>query len=158
MDRFDWKLVGKREVFIPYNTNRTLVPAKDSDVLVSGYLNPDHVRWELHRTWVVEATLAAGQRHPVSKARYFVDEDSWIAVLAERYDARGQLWRVPFSLPVVMPDMPGVFSINWGVYDLIGGTSYISGLMNEQKVQMKMMPRYSDKVFTPASLTGESLR
>ncbi|MES1265061.1 MAG: DUF1329 domain-containing protein, partial [Variovorax sp.] len=55
LDRFDWRLLGKKEIFIPYNTNRTHAPAKDSEVLGSRFLNPDHVRWELHRVWVVEA-------------------------------------------------------------------------------------------------------
>jgi hypothetical protein len=158
LDRFDWKLVGKREVFIPYNTNRIMLPAKASDVLMAGHLNPDHVRWELHRVWVVEATLREGQRHVVSKARYYVDEDSWLAALGERYDARGQLWRVPFSLPIAMPDLPGILSINWGSYDLIGGTSYVGALNNEHKDQGKMTPRHPDNIFTPAGLTGESLR
>ena len=61
-DRFDWKIVGKQEMLIPYNSNRLHTPTKDSDVLLANHLNPDHVRWELHRVYVVEATLKAGQR------------------------------------------------------------------------------------------------
>lgn len=159
MDRFDWKLVGKREMFIPYNSNRTMQPLKDSDVLMPGHLNPDHVRWELHRVWVVEATLKPGQRHPAAKSRYFVDEDSWIAVLGERYDAKGQLWRVPFGLPTVLPDLPGLIELNWGVYDLIGGTSYVGVMMNEQKDQGRLMAQpWPESNFLPAALTGGSLR
>ena len=52
-DRFDWKLVGKQEMLIPYNSNRLHTPAKDSDVLLANHINPDHVRWELHRVYVV---------------------------------------------------------------------------------------------------------
>ena len=61
-DRFDWKIVGKKEMVVPYNSNRTMVPAKDLDVVGPKHLNPDHVRWELHRVWVLEATLKPGQR------------------------------------------------------------------------------------------------
>ncbi len=60
LDRFDWKLLGKQEMYIPYNGNRLLQPQKDEAVLSAHHLNPDHVRWELHRMWVVEATLRAG--------------------------------------------------------------------------------------------------
>lgn len=106
LERYDWKLVGKKEMYIPYNSNRTLVPSKDTDVLGPNHLQPDHVRWELHRVWVVEASLKPGQRHTSAKSRYYVDEDSWWPVLADRWDANAQLWRMPFSIPVAMPDLP----------------------------------------------------
>jgi hypothetical protein len=64
-----------------------------SDLLMAHHLNPDHVRWELHRVWVVEANLKPGQRHQAPKSRYYVDEDTWVAVLGDRWDANGQLWK-----------------------------------------------------------------
>lgn len=158
MDRFDWKLVGKKEVFIPYNTNRTFQPAKDSDVLGTRHLNPDHVRWELHRVWVVDATLKAGQRHTSPKSRYYVDEDTWHAVTADRFDANGQLARVPFSLPIVMSDVPATATVTWGIYDLTAGSSYINGIVNERKAAYKPMPAYKDAVFTPDAMSGEGVR
>ncbi len=158
LDRFDWKLVGKKELFIPYNSNRTNVPSSDAALLGPGHLNPDHVRWELHRVWVVEATLRAGQRHPVAKSRYYVDEDTWSGVLAERWDSKGQLWRVAFTLPIAMPDVPATAAVTWGVYDLIGGTSFIATLMNEQSEQLAIPAKpYAPVIFTPDSL-AESLR
>jgi hypothetical protein len=30
----------------------------------------DYVRWELHRVWVVEATLAPGKRHVIPRRRF----------------------------------------------------------------------------------------
>ncbi|WP_310349158.1 DUF1329 domain-containing protein [Pelomonas aquatica] len=158
LDRFDWKLVGKKEVFIPYNSNRTHTPAKDADVLGSRFLSPDHVRWELHRVWVVEATLKPGQRHTSPKSRYYIDEDSWQAVLAERYDANGQVARVPFGLPTVMSDVPATAIVTWGVYDLTSGASYINGLLNERRTPYKPMPAYKDVVFTPDAMAGEGVR
>lgn len=157
-DRFDWKLVGKQEMLVPYNSNRTMVPAKDLDVVGEHHLNPDHVRWELHRTWVVEATLKAGQRHTSPKSRYYVDEDSWIAVLGDRWDSKNQLARTQFSIPVAMPDMPAQVGTVWGVYDLTSGAMFVNLLQNQKGVQTKVMPPYKDEVFTPDAMSGEGVR
>ncbi len=62
-DRFDWKLVGKQEMYVPYNTNKVQNAAQPQDLLGKHHLNPDYVRWELHRVWVLESTVAAGKRH-----------------------------------------------------------------------------------------------
>lgn len=159
MDRFDWKLVGKREMYIPYNSNRILVPTKDSDIIGPHHLNPDHVRWELHRVWVVEASLKPGKRHTSPKSRYYIDEDSWWPVMGERWDANGELWRVPFSIPVAMPDIPAVVGTVWGVYELLSGTYFATQLMNESKEQYKILsPRLSETHFAPDALAGESVR
>lgn len=158
MDRFDWKLLGKKEIYIPYNSNRTLGVPKDRDVLGARHLNPDHVRWELHRVWVVEATLKPGQRHTAPKSRYYIDEDSWIAVTADRFDASGQLTRVPFALPAVLSDVPATVGVTWGVYDLTAGSSFVNGLVNERKAAYKPVSPYKDAVFTPDAMSGEGVR
>ncbi|MFY9812124.1 DUF1329 domain-containing protein [Aquabacterium sp.] len=159
LDRYDWKLVGKKEMFIPYNSNRTLVPTKDSDVLGPKHLNPDHVRWELHRVWVVEAALKPGQRHAAPKSRYYIDEDSWWPVLADRWDAKGQLWRTGYSTPVAMPDLPGQVGLGWGVYDLLAGNYVAMELVNEQPMQYQTVsPRYKESHFSPENLGGAGVR
>lgn len=159
LDRFDWKLVGKKEMYIPYNSNRILVPSKDSDIIGPRHLNPDYVRWELHRVWVVEATLKPGQRHTSPKSRYYVDEDSWVPVLGDRWDANGQLWRMPFSIPVVMPDIPAVVGSPWGMYDLLSGNYFAMELMNTYNEQYKVMsPRLPETHFTSDALAGEGVR
>lgn len=158
-DRFDWKVVGKKEIIIPYNSNRLHVPANDSDVLGKHHLNPDYVRWELHRVWVIEATLKAGQRHQAPKSRYYVDEDTWVAVLGDRWDANNQLWKTLWSHPVVMPDLPATTpQQQFGFNDLISGTWYASGVVNGRQQQYKIMPSYKDGVFTPDALAGEGIR
>lgn len=158
-DRFDWKLVGKKEIYIPYNSNRIMVPTKDSDILGTRHLNPDYVRWELHRVWVVEATLKPGQRHTSVKSRYYVDEDTWWPVLADRWDANGQLWRMPYSIPVAMPDIPAVVGTVWGAYDLLGGGYVAEELMNTSKEQYKLLlPAPGDAHFSPDALTGDGGR
>ncbi len=157
-DRFDWKLIGKQEMLIPYNSNRSLVPAKAADLVTPKHLNPDHVRWELHRVWVVEASLKPGQRHQVARARYYVDEDSWMAVLGDRWDGNGQLWKTTWALPFVMPDLPGVYMGANGFYDLLTGSYFANDVANEKKAQFELMPRYKDSVFTPEAMAGEGLR
>lgn len=158
LDRFNWKLIGKQEMLIPYNSNRSMTPTKDFDIVGEHHLNPDHVRWELHRVWVVEATLTDGQRHTSPRSRYYVDEDSWIAVLGDRWDAKGQLARAVFTLPVAMPDIPAQVAGVWGVYDLISGSMFVSFLQNEKKLQTKIMGKYKDEVFTPDAMAGEGIR
>ena len=96
MDRYDFKLVGKQEMIVPYNAFK-LVYAKDPhEATTPNHLNPDFVRWELHRVWVVEATLKEGKRHIYAKRMFYIDEDSWAAVASDQYDARGALFRSGF--------------------------------------------------------------
>ena len=68
MDRFDFKLVGKKEMLVPYNAYAAVYQAKQDDLLKPNHLNPDLVRWELHRVWVVEATLKRRQAPRLQQA------------------------------------------------------------------------------------------
>jgi hypothetical protein len=158
LDRFTWKLVGKKEMYIPYNSNRSIAVPKDTDLVLSSHLNPDHVRWELHRVWVVEADVAPGQRHIAPKGKYYVDEDTWNAVLADRWDAKGQLWKTMFLLPIAMPDLPGTVDLTFGYFDLVSGGGYVDNLVNEASEQNKFVAPQSDMLFRPESMTGEGLR
>jgi hypothetical protein len=117
------------------------------------------MRWELHRVWVIEANVAAGKRHLSPKRRYYLDEDTWIAVLADHWDANGQLWQMGFANPVVMPDLPATTSPQmFGFYDLISGAWYYDSALNDAAEQYKVVPRYADSVFTAESLTAEGVR
>jgi hypothetical protein len=153
LDRFDWKLVGKKEVLVPYNTNRALA-GKDLDLIGANHLNPDMVRWELHRVWVVEANLKPGMRHVAPKGRYYLDEDTWTAVLGDRWDAKGQLWKTMWQLPVMMPDLPATTPITFGFYDLLSNTWFANLVMNEKPYQYKSAPRYPESTFSPDSLNS----
>lgn len=158
IDRFDWKLAGKKEMLIPYNGNRLLQPKTDAEVLGKNYLNPDFVRWELHRVWVVDATLRNGQRHQAPKARYYCDEDSWNCVLADRWDANGQLWKTLWAQTFVAPDLPGTVIGAFGYTDLLSGTGFVGNLYNAKAAQYPIKPRYPDSVFTPEAMAGEGVR
>jgi hypothetical protein len=157
-ERFEWKIIGKKEVYIPYNSNRMHTPTKDSDLLMANHLNPQHVRWELHRVWVVEANLKAGQRHMAPRSLYYMDEDTWVAVLGDRWDASGQLWKTLWSNPVVMPDLPATTpQQQWGFKDLQSGTWYAS-VVNERPQHYKIVPRRPDSYFSAQALAGEGVR
>ncbi|MCU6499002.1 DUF1329 domain-containing protein [Rugamonas sp. A1-17] len=157
-DRFDWKLMGKHEMLIPYNGNKLLQAKTDAEVLGKSFLNPDYVRWERHRVWVVEATLRAGQRHQAPKSRYYCDEDTWNCVLGDRWDANGQLWKTLWSQTFVAPDLPGTVIGAFGFTDLVSGTAFVGDLYSSQPAQYVVKPRYQDSLFTPDAMSGEGAR
>ncbi|NBB13099.1 DUF1329 domain-containing protein [Pseudomonas sp. SLFW] len=158
MDRYKWKLVGKQEVFVPYNNNKALQPAKDADVLGEHFLNPDHVRWELHRAWIVEAELAPGMRHVMPKRRFYLDEDTWQAMLADSWDANGKLWKTGYMQNVVLPDLPGTINSSFGVYDLLSGGWFANNIQNGYQDQMTVHAPWPNSFFTADSLSSEGVR
>jgi hypothetical protein len=160
LSRFDWKLIGKKEIIVPYNLNRMMQPKTDAEVLGKNFINPDHMRWELHRVWVIENTLRQGQRHPAAKGRYYCDEDTWACVLADRWDAKGQLWRAIWTATIVMPDWPGTITTGFGYTDLLSGTGYYANLFNATPLSGQWVRKESlrDSVFTPDAMAGEGVR
>jgi hypothetical protein len=158
LDKHELKLVGKREVYIPYNNNRA-ASSKVADLVTPNTLNPALVRWELHRVWEVEATLAAGKRHVVPKRRYYVDEDSWQIVLLDGWDAKGEIWRTNYTLTLLAPDIPAVIgNMLWGGYDLQTGAYYLNMASNELPVQYKAVPALPRSFFSPEELANEGAR
>jgi hypothetical protein len=154
---FDWKLVGKKEMLIPYNENR-LLQFKEADLVKGQHLNPDAVRWELHRVWVVEANLKPGQRHQAPKGVYYLDEDTWQAMLGDRWDAKGQLWKTFWGFNYVMPDFPGTVQQTFGFYDLLSGQAYISNVLNDKSYHHKAAARWPDSIFTGEGLAAQGVR
>ena len=157
LDRYDWKLTGKKEMFVPYNTQRFHIQKVDQ-VLGPRHLNPDQMRWELHRVWVVEATLAPGKRHVMPKRRLYLDEDSWQVLLSDGWDARGQLWHVGHAMPVLVPELPGVLVFACVIYDLLKGGYAAGPLFNEQQRHYQVVQRWPEEHFSPAALTAEGIR
>ena len=94
-DRYNWKLVGKKEMYVPYNTYKIGdKKLKYKDMVDTHTIRSDLMRYELHRVWVVEATLKDGMRHAYGKRTFYLDEDSWMVLGEDVYDTRGNLWRV----------------------------------------------------------------
>lgn len=94
-ERYTWKLVGKREMYVPWHNFKVNDPAlKYTDLIRPGTINPDVVRYELQRVWVIEAELKAGMRHIYKRRTIYAQEDTWFGVWGDNYDNRDQLWRV----------------------------------------------------------------
>jgi len=102
-DRYDWKLVGKKEIYTPYNAFGAYdFSAKFEDVAKRDFIAQNHRRYELHRLWVIEATVKAGMRHSAPKRTIYLDEDSWAPVLMDDFDGQNKLakMREGFLIPV----------------------------------------------------------
>ncbi|SDG80553.1 Protein of unknown function [Pseudomonas flavescens] len=154
-DRYQWKLIGKKEMYIPYNLNN-FHAQKSEDVYTKDVLNPEKMRWELHRVWEVEATVAPGKRHAVPKRRFYIDEDSWTISLADGYDAQGKLWRVTQALPFAVPAIPAVVVKPVVIYNLQAGTySVVQGLNGER---YSVVPRKPENFFTGNAVASDSVR
>lgn len=158
IDKHELKLIGKKELYIPYNNNRAAL-AKVADLVTPNTLNPAQVRWELHRVWEVEATLAAGKRHVAAKRKYYIDEDSWQIILFDGWDAKGDLWRTNYTLTLTAPDIPALLgNFFWGGYDLQTGAYYLNMATNELPVQVKVLPTLQRSFFSPEELANEGTR
>lgn len=131
-DRFDWQLLEKRNLYIPYNNNRlSNTDLKYEDILHTGHINPEHTRYELHRVWVIRATLKSDWRHLYSQRDFYLDEDSWSVVIADQYDKQGQLFRVSFSYLKQDNNMPGTFPVINVFHDINARKYHVMGLQNE---------------------------
>jgi hypothetical protein len=133
MDRYTWKLVGKKEMFIPYNSYKAHAGGVNmNDLVKPGHLNPNYMRYELHRVWVVEATLSAGKRHINPRRTFYFDEDSWQIVAVDHYDAAGKMWRVSEGHNVNYYDQPLLWTTIEAHYDLKSGRYIAVGLDNNE--------------------------
>lgn len=155
-DRYQWKLIGKKEMYVPYNTNG-LVTAKEEDAFAKHHMNPDKLRWELHRVWEVEATVAPGKRHAVPKRRYYLDEDTWLVTLMDGYDPEGKLWRTTQVFPYIVPEIPAVVIKPVTVFDLQKGTMSMVQSLNGGTFKV-LSKRKSENYFTGDAVAADASR
>ena len=150
-ERFNWKIVGKKELYVPYNAYRLHSDKlKYADLIRPGHLNPDALRYELHRVWVVEGTLKDGYRHLYSKRTLYVDEDTWFMLMADNYDSRGELWRTSVVNYFYAYEM-NTWQAGVGLYhDLNAGTYLAFNLVNEQPGAYKLnQGKFTERDFGP---------
>ncbi|MBA3029639.1 MAG: DUF1329 domain-containing protein [Desulfobacteraceae bacterium] len=150
LDYFDWKLVGKQEMIVPYNIYKQEM-AKREDLLTPHHLNPDYVRWELHRVWVVEATLKEGKRHIYSKRRMYFDEDSWQILIHDKWDTRGNLWRSHLCEGLQAYTVPAYMWRVYAMYDLQSEEYSWNGINGLEGTTLKF-ENLDVKDFTPDSI------
>lgn len=152
-DRYDWKLVGKQELYIPYNSYKLASrELKYDDVLKPGHINPDHTRYELHRVWKVEATLKEGERHIYDKRVFFIDEDSWQVAIVDHYDGRGELWRVGEAHHFQFRDVDVPLLTGEMLYDLQSGRYLAGSLTNEEGPGYDFTQTFKFSDFTPQAI------
>jgi hypothetical protein len=133
-DRYDWKLLGKQEIYIPYNNVKFFATdLKYKDIIRPRYPRRDLTRYELHRVWVVEATVKADKRHTIPRRVFYLDEDSWLIVVVDGYDTKGDLWRVSEHLPQVLYELPSCVSNGGIYYDLVAGRYVVTPAFNEEE-------------------------
>jgi hypothetical protein len=153
-DRYDWKLVGKKEIYIPYNSYKLASKSLKykEDMIRKNTPNPDLMRYELHRVWEVEATLKAGSKHIYGQRNFFLDEDTWTVVYEDAYDTRKQLWRVSIHPMIQFYDakVPWYRSNIW--HDLSNGNYLFSLLDNEIKQPWKFGEKGKWSDFQPDAL------
>jgi hypothetical protein len=155
---YDWKLVGKKEMYVPYNSYKLHSDkVKVSEILKPLHINQELTRYELHRVWVVDATLKPGASHLYSRRTFYVDEDSWQVLAVDQYDGRGQLWRASEAHCINYYDAQIFWSTLEVHTDLLAGRYLAFGLDNENKMYDFTLKRTPGD-YTPAKLRQEGVR
>jgi hypothetical protein len=157
-NRYNWTLKGKQELLIPYNDYRLHSDSlKYADILQPGHINPEHVRYEKHRVWVVEASLKSDTRHTYKKRVFFIDEDSWQIAVTDIYDNRDELYRVGVAHGLNYYEVPTQWSTLEVFHDLQSRRYIAMGLDNEAKMY-DFSAKLKDVSFTSSALRREGRR
>ncbi|GLR65456.1 hypothetical protein GCM10010909_01340 [Acidocella aquatica] len=157
LERYDWKLLGKKEMYIPYNNN-ALYAGPAPAAHLDHFLDPDLVRWELHRCWVVEATLHPGERNVLARRRYYHDEDTWSVGVGDMWDANNNLFKVNLLYNNCRPDLPGVVFGNNSIHNLqTDDYVTVAGHWNQaKKPTLIFVDNIQDSVFDPNNMAASA--
>lgn len=135
MDRYDFKLIGKQELYVTYNTFRfNDTSLKFADIMKPLAPQRDLIRYEKHRVWKIEATVKSGMRHLFPKREFYLDEDTWAMLQADLYDAQGKIWRVMESYPYTAWELGACVYQGYTSYDLNVGRYMADNMPQEGKV------------------------
>ncbi|WP_223515347.1 DUF1329 domain-containing protein [Pseudomonas sp. GL-B-19] len=158
-DRYDWKLEGKKEMYIASDSYKLDSPTlKYDDIIKAGHINQDLARYELRRVWHVVATLKEGQRHIYAKRDFYIDEDTWQAAVIDHYDGRNQLWRVAEAHAQDYYNVQVPWYALEALYDLQSGRYLALGMKNEEKSAYDFGFTATTSDFTPAALRQDGVR
>jgi len=149
-ERYSWTLQGKREMYIPADGYRLQQPLKYADLIKQGAPNPQYLRWELRRVWVVEGKLKEGFRHMYGKRVLYLDEDTWMAVMSDFYDTRGTLWQYAFVNYYYMPDI-GAWQAGTSFYFDLNSGGYVGYNLTQERERSAILNKGDLKtdMFTP---------
>jgi len=146
-DRYSWKIIGKKEMLIPYNAYKLHSDQyRYADIVKKAHINPELPRYELHRVWIVEGTVKPNTSHIYARRVFYIDEDSWQIALVDIYDRRGALWRWQEAHIFQAYDKPYSFPALETIYDLQAGRYLAQALNNEdpESVEQEFDPSYFD--------------
>jgi hypothetical protein len=134
LERYNWKLIGKKEMYIPYNSNRIAGnKTKYKDLARPRHLNQDLPRYELHRVWIVEADIKPGTSHTFKKRRLYVDEDGWTIAMTDNYDNRDQLYQFQEGHIISAPNLLAATTVPEIIYHFTSGRYFVTAAWNEDK-------------------------
>ncbi|GGB49155.1 DUF1329 domain-containing protein [Shewanella inventionis] len=156
--RYNWELVGKKEIYIPYNDYKLHSDKlKYEQILKPGHINPEFARYEKHRVWEVKATLKDGMRHIYKSRVFYIDEDSWQIALTDMYDNRDELYRVGVAHSINYYDALTNWSTLEVFHDLQSRRYLAMGLDNEGRMY-NFDASLSESNFTPDALRRAGIR
>ena len=131
IDRYNWELVEKKEMYIPYNSYKLEQKIPSDELFTAKHPNPEYYRWELHRVYVVKATLKDGTRHLYAERTFYLDEDSWTSALVDVKDSKGSMWRVTIAGLKNYYEVPMMDSKSIVYLDLISASYQAASFQNE---------------------------
>ncbi|MGP4844949.1 DUF1329 domain-containing protein [Marinobacter sp. 1Y8] len=157
-NQYDWKLLGKREMYVPYNAYKLHEPsATADDIIQARHINQSLTRYELHRVWVVEANLRTGLNHIFSRRVFYIDEDSWAILASDEYDDDGNLWRVSEGHNISYYTVPTFWTTIELTYDLKQERYYIDGL-DDGQAPYDFNPGFRGNEFTASAVRRSARR
>ena len=158
-EKYNWALEGKQEMYIPYNNYKFSNADVDvKELLVAGHANPEYQRYELHRVWVVKASLKDTERNVYKTRVVYVDEDTWLPVAVDQYDNRDTLWRTSLGLTNNHHDIGGVQRGPFIYHDLISREYFAGGITNYVEQPKFNIEPEALSYFRPANLRKLGVR
>jgi len=156
-DRYDFRNLGKREIYVPYNNDR-LNAAAPRAAMGPQHANQDALRYELHRVWVVEGTLAPGKHHVAPRRRLYIDEDTWLVEYSEAWDEDGKLWKFGQATMTLRPEIPAVITGAQFMYDLLQGGYCYDFSFGGTGGYYRVTDMHRPEMFDADALAAEALR
>ncbi|MGH8430925.1 MAG: DUF1329 domain-containing protein [Solimonas sp.] len=152
LERYNWKLVGKKELYIPYNSHKIgSNRIRFSQLARPRHLNQELGRYELHRLWIVDAELRPGQSHTFKKRRFYLDEDGWNVALVDNYNNQGQLYQFQEGHTQAGYNIQASSAAPEVIYHFDSGRYFITAMFNEDK-PYNFTLNYRPDFFTAASV------
>jgi hypothetical protein len=157
-DRYTWKLVGKKEVILPYNSYEFGDSRNTYEEMTrAGHINQDLTRYEKRRVWVVESELKAGISHLYKRRTFYIDEDTWSILGVDIYDRRDELWRYQELHSIQLVWLDSVATVGSTVYDLQANRYLLQEISNEEPL-VNTSVTFGERHFTPSNISRMATR